>query len=127
MLSSREILDMRGALESLLPDTCHILSVTNSSDGQGGLSQTWGTVTANVSCRIDSFLSRGLASMRGGGEMVVGGALSDFSRWIVSMPYDTVVNVTDRIQMSDGGVYNIVSLDTGKSWDLEKRLTVEKV
>jgi hypothetical protein len=127
MLSSREMLDMRGALESLMPDTCHILEVTNTSDGQGGLTQAWGTAVANVTCRIDSFLSRGLASMRGGGEMVVGGALTDFSRWIVSMPYDTAVEVANRIQMSDGSVYNIVSLDTGKSWDLEKRLTVEKV
>jgi hypothetical protein len=127
MLSRRELADIRIATEGLMPDTCHILSVTNTSDGQGGIVQTWGTAIANVRCRIDSFLSRGQASMRGGGEMVTGGAVAEYTRWIVSVPYDTAVGETNRIQMRDGNTYNIISLDEGKSWNAELRVTVEKV
>jgi hypothetical protein len=127
MISNRELADMRLALKTLMPDTCHILSTTNTSDGEGGIVQTWGTAVKNVRCRLDSFLSAGLASMRGGGEMVAGGAVAEYSRWILSVPHDTAVTEINRIEMHDGNVYNIVSMDSGKSWNAELRLTVEKV
>lgn len=127
MISNREMADMRLALRELMPDTCHILSVTNTRDGQGGLTQTWGTAVKNVPCRIDSFMSRGMVTSRGGGELVTGGALADYSRWVVSMSHDIEVDVMNRIEMHDGNVYNIVAMDSGKSWNAERRLTVEKV
>src|SRR5512139_444892 len=106
LLSDAEIAAMRAeVLDVALPDTCSILSLTLTSDGQGGYSETWGTATASVACRIDPVQSR---------EILSGDAVQPFSRFMVTLPYDATVTQENRIQI-DTTQYNILGIDAVRS------------
>jgi len=117
-ISSAELTQMRSDVEQLMPDKCNILSVVRASDGMGGFTETWGTVTANARCRLDKV--RGV-------EKVTGGALSPYSRWMLTLPYDATVTAANRIEHG-GNTYAVVDpSDEDKSWRVSVRCEVEKV
>lgn len=116
MLPNSELDQIRADLETTLPDLCHILSLTRTSDGQGGWSEAWGTTYSNVSCRLDFI---------GGVESVTGAALVPYSRAIVTMPQATTITAQNRIEHS-GNTYTVQSVNLG-SWLGVKRATVQKV
>jgi hypothetical protein len=119
MLSNADLAAMRDAIEDLLPDTANILSATQASDGQGGWSTTWGTATAGVKCRLD--MSRKEAF-----EQLAGGAVHPFSQWVLTLPNATVITEQNRVEVNSQ-TFNVVSVDTGKSWAASVRVTLEKV
>lgn len=116
-LSPAELAYMREAVENLLPDTCHLLTVTNVADGQGGQTQTWGTASLHVPFRLD---------METGREMQSGGALVAFTKYKGSLPYDTTITTGYRISHS-GGTYAVTGVNANQSWIAVKRVDLEKV
>jgi hypothetical protein len=100
-----------------MPDTATILSVTNSSDGQGGYTQVLGTVTASQACRIDPLR---------GDENLSGGAVQPFHRFVVTMAYDASLTVSNLVRI-DGTTYAVKSIDSDKSWPVTLRAYVERV
>ena len=116
-IDSTMLAAMRDAIAELLPDTAMILSVTNTPDGMGGQTQTWGTATASVAFRLD---------MQTGSEMVSGGALEPFTKYKGSLPYDTTVNATDRI-VHNGNTYAVTGINNDQSWIAVRRVDLEKV
>jgi hypothetical protein len=121
MLSSDDLAYMREAIEDLLPDTCEILQVTQTADGYGGVTQTWGTAAAGtaVPCRLDMVTSRV-------NESVAGASVRAYQETVLSMPYNIVVSTTNRIK-HEGTTYAVQSVNTGQSWIAVKRLTLERV
>ena len=116
-LSATELANMRAVVEQLLPDTCNILTVTRTADGAGGWTDSWGTVTASVDCRLDPI---------SGKEQLAGGAIEPFHRFVLTVPYDTTILPAYRIEHSTF-IYNIISVDYDKSWPVSKRAIVERV
>ena len=118
-LSAEELRQMRDDIEDLMPDTCSILSVAYTSDGQGGLAETWGTATGGtaVSCRID-FAS--------GKEALTSGAIQPFTRAMLSVPYDTSLTTDNRVAWGSY-TFNVVSVNLGQSWNLVRRAVLEQV
>jgi hypothetical protein len=116
-LTSTELSIMRAAISDMLPDTCSIISGANSSDGQGGVS--WaasGTVTA--ACRLDLVM---------GNEQNAAGAVQPFTRWVMTLPYDTAIVNTNKITHG-GYTYNVVGgINTDSSWIACKRVLLERV
>jgi hypothetical protein len=106
MIPADELAGMRAEINHLLPDTCTILSVTRTSNGSGGFTESMGTVSAGVACRLD-FMS--------GSEAIVAQALTPLSRWELTVPTGTSITQTSRILIG-GNTYNVLSVDTGKSW-----------
>ena len=117
MLTDEDLADMREAIGELLPAVCDILTVTRTSDGQGGQTDTWGTATACVSCRLD---------WKRGDEQVFGSNLQPYTGWVLSVPYDTTISETQRIQLA-GIVYNVSMVDNNKSWNAVLRVALEEV
>lgn len=116
-LSTSEIAAMRTTLETALPDTCNILSVTQTSDGQGGFTEAWGTATAGIACRLDNTSSR---------ELLSGDAVQHFTGWMLTLPHNTSIAAGNRVEI--GGIsYNVVGFDDGKSWQLDLRVLLEMV
>jgi head-tail adaptor len=109
---------MREAIEDLLPDTCNLLAVSESADGQGGFSQTWGTASSSVACRLDVVTGR---------EQMAGGALQPFIRTMLSLPYNTTI--TDAYRVEHGGItYAVIAPpNTDQSWIAVKRVELERV
>lgn len=116
-LTARELAQMRADINDLLPDTCDILSVAYTADGEGGFTEAWGTATANVACRID---------YRSGTERLASGAIQPYSKAVLSVPYSTTISKTNRVK-SGGYTWAIISLNDGQSWQAVKRAELERV
>lgn len=115
-ISNDELERMRAQIAQLLPGTCQILSVSTSPDGQGGNIETWGTVVANVPCRIDPLGARDLVK--------VAGKIDVFRTSVLTVDYDTEISVDNRIEY-DNNYYGITAIDSPRSWALAKRCYIE--
>lgn len=118
--STSELERIRSDLEnSLLPDTCNILTVTRTSDGQGGFTEAWGTATAstNVACRLDGINAT---------EVVAGAGLQAFHTYVLTLPHDTTITTADRVEVGDD-TFNITSVDQTKSWSACVRAWLERL
>ena len=116
-LTAKELAQMRADIEDLMPDTCDILSVAYTADGEGGMTEAWGTALADVACRID---------YRSGSEKVTGGAIQSYSKAVISLPYTTAITTKHRIKLDDY-VWSVLSVNEGQSWDVVRRAELERV
>ena len=108
-----ELTRIRSDIGELMPENGYILSVTRTSDGGGGWTDTWGTAST-VDCRVD--YTRGV-------EVLAGGAVQPKRQLVATVPYSTVVSTANRFEY--GGVsFAIASVSAG-SWQTCKRLTLE--
>ena len=123
MPSTSELARLRADMEAgLMPDECNILEVTQTSDSQGGFTDTWGTVTggAEITCRIDS--QKGMFS----GENVKGGALQPYHTFVLTLPQGTTITESNRVEVNSG-TFTVTSVDTSKSWNACVRAWLEIV
>ena len=91
--TSSDLSWMQDEVEKTMPDTCNILSETQTSDGQGGFTSTWGTATASASCRIDAVITSD-------SDTVVGMSQRIYNRYIVTFPHDTTVTQDNRLEVN---------------------------
>jgi len=120
ILTAAEIASMRASLEDIsLPDVCNILSVTLTTDGQGGMTQTWGTANTDVPCRLDAVQMRGR-------EQLTGAAIQAFHGYALTVPYSATITAANRVEHGSY-TYEVKSVDYGKSWTLAKTCEVERV
>jgi hypothetical protein len=121
LLSTVDLTMMRDIIDEMMPDTCSILSESLISDGQGGVTSTWGTVAIDVPCRID------LPTGRQFGDLInMTGALRQKQQFILSLPYDTAIVAGNRVE-SGGGAYTVINSNTGVSWKAVARATLEYI
>jgi hypothetical protein len=116
-LSAAELNAMREAIDDLFPDTCSILSVTQVSDGAGGLTDSWGTLSTAI-CRLD-FSSPGR-------EAQSNASYVPFKSGMVSMPYDTTITTSHRVLIGSE-TYDVKGVNLNQSWIGVKRVSVERV
>ncbi len=122
-LTNKELTSIRADINDLLPDTGYIIARTETPDGMGG--QTVSTsVVANgtVSCRLDTRMN----NMLKGNESVAGAALQSFQQLILTLPYDTTITTNNQF-LKDGQLYNVISIDTDKSWKASVRCVLERL
>ena len=118
MPSSSELASIRADIESTtLPDTCSLLTVSQAADGQGGVTDTWGTVTASVSCRLDPIR---------GSEQTAGGAVRPYHSYVLSLPHGTTITAAYRVIVG-ASTFSVTSVDTGKSWSGQVRAYLERL
>ena len=116
-LTSAELTYMRECTEDLMPDTCNILTVTQTSDGQGGWTETWGTATTGQKCRFDNVMAS---------ERLGGGAVQPFHSYWVSLPYNTAITTEQRIEKGSD-TFAVTSVDDDKSWNAVTRVWAELI
>jgi hypothetical protein len=121
LLTDKDIAYMQDVIAVMLPDTCNILSEALASDGQGGQTSTWGTVSTGVACRLDE------SGQTGGNQLVpVAGALREAHRYMLSLPHDTTIGAHDRIEFA-GNTYNVISVNDHISWQAVMRAVLELI
>ena len=119
-LSAIELAQIRSDCGELLPDTGYILSLTRTSDGAGGWTETWGTATGGtVSCRMDF-------AKPYGHESVANASLTPFKSGVLSLPYDTTITEANRFELNSS-VYSVTAVNNNQSWMGIKRASVERV
>ena len=116
-LTTAELVSMRATIDAAFPDLANILNVTYTPDGQGGYTDNWGTALVSVPCRLA--FERGL-------ETIAGGGLQPFAGLVLTMPYNTALTTANRVEQG-GVLYDVKSVDTGKSNNLCVRAQVGKI
>jgi hypothetical protein len=117
-LSSSELTDIRTAINDLMPGTAIILTNAATPDGFGGFTE--GTAVragGTYSCRIDPIR---------GQEQANSGAVNSFHTYVLTLPYTATVMTNDKVQIGTA-IYNVTSIDSGKSWNASVRVIVERV
>jgi len=112
-LSNAELEIMRADLSDLLPDTCQIITLTQTPDGSGGMTSTEGTITA--ACRKDT---------KTGNFVTLDGKVETGRKEMITLPYDTAITDNDLI-VHNSTRYNVVFVTDG-SWLVSKRVEVKK-
>ena len=109
---------MRTQATQLLPDTCTIQSVSRSSDGAGGWSETWSTL-ATVACRLDPLKQQAQPDVVAGREAII------VPRQL-TVPYDAPIDVDRRVVVGSE-TYEIRELMDDHSWRVCRRAKVVRV
>lgn len=115
-LTARELAGMRDALADLLPSEARVYTYSAVNDGMGNVVPTY-TAGTLYNCRLD---------WRNGREGVTSDALSGYTGWVVTLPYDATLTVRDRLLIG-GKYYSVTSFDSDKSWGIVQRALVEQV
>ena len=117
MLTNGELKQIRDVIETLLPDTCDILSATKASDGQGGYTTTWAASSESVKCRLD---------IKTGQEQDASGRLRPYQKATLSLPYDVTITTLDRVSCNSK-TYNVTAVNNQQSWQGVTRCELEQV
>lgn len=117
-MNDKELERLRADIEAVvMPDTCNILTVTRTSDGQGGFTEAWGTAVRDVACRLDPVDGR---------ELVAGSVSKPYHTYWLSLPYETSIDEQSLVEISTAD-YTVIGVDTGKSWSGSVRVLVERI
>jgi hypothetical protein len=119
ILTAGELAAMRDDIELLMPDLCQIITITNTADGEGGVTTSRATATA-INCRLDS--TQGITA----GEQRTGGAIQAYQSYMMSLPYDAVVVPENEI-LHSGVNYAVKSINRGQSWKAVVRVELERI
>jgi head-tail adaptor len=115
-MDASELAGLRADIQDTLPEICNILSVSRTADGYGGMTETWGTASASVACRMDHKVGK-IAT--------VGGAAETYQGNMLTLPYDASITTSNRVQYG-GNLYNVDSVSEGSSIAV-KRVQVQRV
>lgn len=92
LLSANELASIRAERNGFFPDTGIIYRYTLSGDGMGGRTESWPAV-GTVSCYV-------WTRTQIQDEMMTGGQVTSRTRWYIEVPYDTVIDARDWIEVA---------------------------
>jgi head-tail adaptor len=110
-----ELASIRGVAYEALPERVYVQTATLVSDGGGDYTRTWANAR-RVHARIGRPSAREIET-----EITARDATLDIPRWVVSLPYDETITAHDRILTDDGRVFEVVSVDRARSYQLHVR------
>jgi hypothetical protein len=99
--NGREPGRLRGLLMLALTDSGTVLTRVSADDAGGGVTQTWGTLTEGVPCRVDP--------VGGSGRSVVADRVDERSTHVVTAPPGVRVTADDRFVISGRGTFEVTA------------------
>lgn len=120
-ITDNELEKMRSLADDWLPDTCTIQTLTTTLGNQGGVIKSWSNTYTNVLCRLDPGGSPGGGSESLQNETIVG--IGDF---VLSVPYDQAIGITDRI-VHQSKTYEVVSVNDLTSYRTLRRASLKRI
>lgn len=119
VISDSLLANMRAGVEARLPDSVEIQAVDNASDGAGGWSSTWTTVTGGaVAGRVDPLTNRDGVALQLAQEQI-----NDMRR--LTVPYDAPLEAGERV-LYNAEAWEIVSRDDNHSWNVSRRAVIKR-
>lgn len=118
-ISDAQLARMRAQIP--LPDTAVISAMTAVSDGAGGWTETWATVTGGtVACRLDPIRSSssGIVTVPGREGLIV--------QYQLTTEYDAPLAVNRRVTIG-GDTYEVVQLADDHSWNVSRRALLSRI
>ena len=117
MLQNNDLVYMRNETRQAMPDTVDIQRKTLTSDKQGGYTEDFVNVYQNVAARITS---------DGGDEPLSENRREPQLDFTLTVAYDQSISHADRVVRS-GEIYEVQSIDAGKSWATTKRCKMRQL
>ena len=108
-LSAPDLLGMQQALAGELTTSAQIQRVVRTSDGAGGVTETWSTI-ATVNCNASPLSKQET-------EIPELGRLEGQSQWLVTLPPYTDVTVLDRI-VTQGLTYEVYAVKGPRTYEI---------
>lgn len=102
--AQRELDELRTSVLDTFDKTCTIRKVTNSSDSQGGQSETWADRSTNVPCRLTRSLTRG--------ETFIADRVMHDSNYVLALPWGETIEPTDKV-IVDSLTYDVIEVVSG--------------
>ncbi|MBX6770879.1 MAG: head-tail adaptor protein [Chloroflexi bacterium] len=118
MLSTADLASMQATLTASLPDTAQVQRVARTSDGMGGFTESWSTVTT-VACRVSP-------SGNTTAEQVVAERVQDRVLWTLTLPAQMDVTAADRIVVGSR-TFEVVGVLAPRSYELATRVVAVEV
>jgi SPP1 family predicted phage head-tail adaptor len=116
-ISTSQLSAMRQQGLDYLPDSGTILTKTQTSDGQGGYTESW-SGTVSTDCRVDVVNGR---------EQLQGGGYQTFQKTMLTLPYSGTITTNHRFAYGSNQ-YNVVAVSrSDRSWNIFVRAELEKV
>lgn len=106
-ISSRTLAKVRAQVSGMLTEACTLQREAGTTGTMGEPLHLWETVQSGIACRV-------IVARRGDvGTAVVGGAEAMVERYRLITPVGTPFKTDDRVVMSDGRVFEIVTVEDG--------------
>ena len=118
MLSAFDLSEMRGIVNSSLPDSAGIITRTMTADTRGGSTASWSAPTT-VACRLAPLLLSP-------GERDQAGTELDIQNWMITLPANTTVHVTDRITIG-ARTFEVLIVNARRSWEIHTSVRCQEV
>lgn len=121
MISEDDLAYMREEQLDWLPSECNIISRTETRDTSGGFTDVDSAVHPSVACRFDLLNSN--TSNADAIAVIEAAKQFNVEAYIVTLPYDTVVSVDDKIYFNDIH-YRVIRKNTSESVNSALRVYV---
>ena len=118
MLSAADLSYMHGVAQLTLVTPCTILRKTLTSDGLGGNSASWATLSTPMCCIAPETSRTGEREEQERIEVV--------SRWIITLPAGQDIRIEDRIVVL-GRTYEVSAYAAPRSFEIERTVLCEEV
>lgn len=118
MISASVLTALRTTVEASLPDSCTIRRNTQTSDGAGGMTDSWANL-ATVACRVSP-------SGRAPEERVIAERIGSVGLWTVTLPALTEVTAKDRLLIGARQL-EVIAVLAPRSWELCRRVVCSEV
>lgn len=119
VINSALLAKMRADVEARLPDTAVIYTVSRTSDGAGGWSDSL-VASGTAICRVDPIGSSAVEAR------VVSNRDALTITYRLTLPYDTAIAVDNQVVI-DGRTYQVVQMTVDHSWNVSKRVIISEV
>lgn len=117
MLDADDIAEMRATLDESLPDTAAVTRRIDASDGAGGATTTWSTVTETL-CRIGPVSARD--------QRIVGATIAALANYTLTVTAGTDVRAADRIAVG-ARTFAVKAVLRRGEWNLATRAVCAEV
>lgn len=118
-LSTLELAQLRADQAGYWPDTCTIQTVTRTSDGQGGYTDSWANTYTSVACRLAPEQGKYVESLEGE-------QLTVITSWVLTVAYNQALDETMRV-VHGSETYEIVQLEDTHSYRTAKRAHLRRM
>ena len=123
-LTITELADIRSDINQLLPETCTIQYVTETSDSIGYPARSYTNRGTAISCRLDPVANVGLM----GHEAI--SAMRNYliteNMWMLTLKHDQTIASTDHVIIGST-TYEVRFVDGAKSWKGSTRAVLEVI
>jgi hypothetical protein len=117
LLNASELTSMRDLAETMLPSTCSIQTLTRTSDGMGGFTNSWANTYTSIPCKL---------SAGPGPTAEYGAQFQVHSEWTLSVAFDQAIVGGNRVVLNSD-TFEVVRVKDDHDFRILRRAELKRV